>query len=91
MVKEYFVFRNTRNGTRVITRGMANFLAIKSHFEENNLPFFTFYNKSEKPIKVVIRHLPQNTPVEEICDGLVWLGFDVVSVKQMTPTRRSPP
>jgi hypothetical protein len=39
----------------------------------------------------VIRDLPQNTPAEDISDGVVSLGFDVVSVKQMTATRRSPP
>jgi hypothetical protein len=70
---------------------MADFLAIKSYFEGNNLSFFTFHPKSEKPIKAVIRHLPINTPAEDICDGLVSLGFDVVNVKQMTTTRRSPP
>jgi hypothetical protein len=67
------------------------FLAVKSHFESNNLSYFTFYPKHDKPIKAVIRHLPQNTPAEDICDGLVNLGFDVISVKQMTTTRRPPP
>jgi hypothetical protein len=89
VVKEDFEFRNTRSGIRVITRGMEDFLAIKSHFEGNNLSFFTFFPKSEKPIKAVIRHLPPNTPAEDICDRLASLGFDVVSVKQMTTTRRS--
>jgi hypothetical protein len=70
---------------------MADFLAIKSHFEGNKLSFFTFYPKSEKPIKAVIRHLPQNSPAEDICDGLVSIGYDVVSAKQKTTTRRSPP
>jgi hypothetical protein len=70
---------------------MADFLAIKSHFEGNNLSFYTFFPKSEKPIKAAIRHLPLNTPAEDICDGLVSLGFVVFSVKQMTTTRRSPP
>jgi hypothetical protein len=69
---------------------MADFLAIKSHFEGNNLSFFTFYPKCEKPIKAVIRHLPVNTPAEDICDGLVSLGFDVVNVKQMTTTSGTP-
>jgi hypothetical protein len=41
-------------------------------------------------MKAVIRHLPHNTPIEDISDGLVSLGFDVISVKQMTATRRSP-
>jgi hypothetical protein len=41
-------------------------------------------------MKAVIRHLPHNTPAEDISDGLLSLGFDVISVKQMTATRRSP-
>jgi hypothetical protein len=92
VVKEDFEFHNTRNRTRIITRGMVDFLAVKSHFEKNNLlSYFTFYPKSEKPIKAVVRHLPQNTPAEDICDGLVSLDFDVISVKQMRTTHRSPP
>jgi hypothetical protein len=46
--------------------------------------------KSRNPIKAVILHLPHNTPANDICDRLVSLGFDVISVKQMTTTRRSP-
>jgi hypothetical protein len=70
---------------------MADFLAIRSHFEGNSLSFYTFFPKSEKPIKAVVRHLSLDTPTENICDGLVSLGFDVVRVKQMTTTFRSPP
>jgi hypothetical protein len=91
VVKEDFEFRNTINETRIITRGMMDFLAVKSHFKKNSLFYFTFYPKSEKPMKAVICHLLQNTPAEDIYDGLVVLGFDVISVKQMTTTRRSPP
>jgi hypothetical protein len=91
VVKEDFQFRNTRSGTRVLTIGMADFLAIKSHFEGNNLSFCTFYTKTEKLIKAMIRHLPINTPAEDICDGLVSLGSDIVNVKQMTTSRWSSP
>jgi hypothetical protein len=42
-------------------------------------------------MKAVIRHMPHNTPAENISDRLVSLGFDVISVKQMAATRRSPP
>jgi hypothetical protein len=45
---------------------------------------YTFYPKSEKPIKTVIRHPPVNIHAEEIGDGLVDLGFDVISAKQMS-------
>jgi hypothetical protein len=69
---------------------MADFQSVKSHFDSQNLSYYSF-PKSEKPIKVVIRHLPYNTPAEDISDGLVSLGFDVVSVQQMIATRRSPP
>jgi hypothetical protein len=67
---------------------MADFSAIKAYLEKNNSSYFTFSPKSEKPINVVIRHLPQNVPAEEISNGLVSLGFNVISVKQMTTTRR---
>jgi hypothetical protein len=35
-------------------------------------------------------HLPINTPAEDIAEGLVDLGLDVISVKQMSTDRRSP-
>jgi hypothetical protein len=70
---------------------MADFSAIKTFLEKKELSFYTFFPKSEKPIKAVIRHLPINTPAEDISDGLVGLGFDVISVRQMTTTRRTSP
>jgi hypothetical protein len=85
VVKENFEFRSTRNATRVIMRGTADFHSVKSHFDTNNLSYYSFYPKSEKPMKAVRCHLPHNTPAENISDGLVSLDF---SVKQMTATRR---
>jgi hypothetical protein len=67
VVKADFEFRNTRNGTRVITKGMADFEAVKSHLSNNNLSYFSFFPKTQKPIKAVIRHLPPDTPAEDIC------------------------
>jgi hypothetical protein len=68
---------------------MGDYSAVRTHLESTNLNYFTFYPKSQKPIKAVIRHLPISTPAEDISDGLVGLGFDVISVKQMSSTRRS--
>jgi hypothetical protein len=84
-----FEFRNTRSGTRIVTKEMADFSAIRKYLEKNNLSYCTFLPKSEKPIEVVIRHLPSNTPAQDISDGLVDLGFDIISVKQMSASRRS--
>jgi hypothetical protein len=74
-------FRSTKNGTRVITRSMADFQSIKSYFDSQNLSHYSLFPKSEKPIKAVIRHQPHNTPAEDVSDGLVGLDFDVESVK----------
>jgi hypothetical protein len=68
---------------------MTDFQSVKSHFDADNLSYYTFYPKSEKSMNAVICHLPHNTPAEDISDGLVSLGFDVISVKQMIATRRS--
>jgi hypothetical protein len=71
VVKGNFEFRNTKNGTRVITKSTADFEAVKSHFSKNNISYYSFFPKSPKPIKVVIHHLPPNTPAEDISD---WAG-----------------
>jgi hypothetical protein len=87
LMKGNFEYRSTRNGTRVVTKETANFSDTRSHFEINNLPYFTFYLKSQKPINPVIRHLTLSTPTEDISDGLVNFGFDVISGKEMSTTR----
>jgi hypothetical protein len=82
-VEGSFEFRNTRNGTRIIAKEMAEFSAKKKYLTSQTLNYFTFYPKSMKSIKAAIRHLPGNTPTEEIDGGLVELGFDIISVKQI--------
>jgi hypothetical protein len=67
---------------------MADYSAIKSFFLQNNLKFYTFFPKSLKPIKAVIRHLTANTYAGEIYEALVDLGFDVTSVRQITASLR---
>jgi hypothetical protein len=59
VVNENFEFRNTRNGTRDLTHSVTDFAAVKSYLESRNLPYFTFYPKSLKPIKAVLSHLPR--------------------------------
>jgi hypothetical protein len=87
--KGSFELRNTKHGTRVLTKEMTDFSAIKSFFLSKKFSFYTF-PKSQKPIKVIIWHLPPNTPAEEIYEVLVKLGFDTISFKQMTTTCLSP-
>jgi hypothetical protein len=90
VARQSFEFHNTRSRTRVVTKDMVDYQAIKSHFEQNSLTYFTFFPKSDKPVKAVLRHLPSNTPAQDISDGLVYLGSDDVSVRQISSARRSP-
>jgi hypothetical protein len=69
---------------------MADFQSVRSHFESNNLSFYSLYLKSEKLMKALIRHLPHYTLPEDMSDCLVNVGFDVLKVKEMTVTSRSP-
>jgi hypothetical protein len=89
IVKGNLEFRCTRSGTRIVTKEMEDFSAIMKHLVSTNLSYFTYFPKSEKPIKAVIRHLPSNTPAQDICNGLMDLSFDIISVKQMSSIRRS--
>jgi hypothetical protein len=70
-------------------RGIAHFQYVKSHFDVNNLSYYSFYPKSKRPVNAVICHLPHNTPAEDLSDRLVSLGFDVISVKQMIAIHQS--
>ena len=69
---------------------MADFTAIKAFLTTTNSTTTPFLPKSEKPTKAVIRQLPIHTLAEDISNGLVDLGFDVVNVKQINTTRKSP-
>jgi hypothetical protein len=67
---------------------MADYSVIREYLSSQNLNYFIFYPKSMKPIKAVIRHLPGNTPAEELYEGLVELDFEIISVKQMSTTHQ---
>jgi hypothetical protein len=69
---------------------MTDYSAMQSYLAKNNLRYFTFSPNSEKPVKVVIRHLPPDTPAEDISNSLEILGFNVINVWQMTAVRRAP-
>jgi hypothetical protein len=89
LVKGNFEFRSTRNWTRVVTRKMTDYSAIRALLDGRNINYYTFHPKFDKTIKAVIRHLPIETPAENICNGLSELGFSVMSVRQLTSNRRS--
>jgi hypothetical protein len=51
--KDTFELQSPKNGTRVVTKKMMDYQSVKTYFEYKNLSYYTFYPKSEKPIKAV--------------------------------------
>jgi hypothetical protein len=87
-LKGDFTLRNTKNGTRLTTKNMDDYSILKQYLEQNETPYYTFHPKGERPIKAVIRHLPGETPAEDIANELLALGYKVHNVRQMTTTRQ---
>jgi hypothetical protein len=44
-------FLNTRNGTRIITKEVTDYSAMKSHLEKNNVHYFDLLPKFRKACK----------------------------------------
>lgn len=59
---------NMKQWTAVFTRIMADFSAISSHIGTHKLSYFTFYPKSQKTLRAMVRHLPEIAPVEDSSD-----------------------
>jgi hypothetical protein len=74
-VKISFEFRITGNGTRVVTKVITDFSDIERYFNSKNQKYLNFFPKSLKPIMAVLRHLPGNTPADEIYVGTGRIRF----------------
>jgi hypothetical protein len=57
-VKGEYKFRSAQNRACILKTELADYSAMISYLEKNNLHYFTFSPNSEKPIKAVICHLP---------------------------------
>jgi hypothetical protein len=79
-----YKFQNTRNGTHIRTKEMADSSAMIFYLEKNILKYFIFFPNSGKPVEVVIRHFPPVMPAEDISNSLEDLSFNIISVRQMT-------
>jgi hypothetical protein len=89
-VKGSFEFRNTRNGTRLVTREIVEYSSIRACFDNQQYNYFTFYVKSKVSVKAVITQLPTNTPAEDIASSMQDLVYSIISVKQMASSRPFP-
>jgi hypothetical protein len=89
LLKGNFEFRRNRNGTKIVTKEITDFSTIRSHFGKNNVLYITYYPKSHKLVEIATA-ASIYTPAEDISDGLVDLGLNVITVKQKSATHRSP-
>jgi hypothetical protein len=55
VARQNFELRNIRSGTRVVTKDMVDYQAVRAHFDQNFLTYFTLFPTSEKPVKAVLR------------------------------------
>jgi hypothetical protein len=78
-VKGVYKFQNARNGTRIITKEMADYTAVNPT-----------WRKIISSINLIISHLPPDMPAEDISSSLEDLGFCIFNVRQMTVTQEAP-
>jgi hypothetical protein len=62
MIKGTFELRTTRNRMQVVTKDMADYLALMRYLDASKIPYYTFHPKSVKSVKAVIHHLPGAHP-----------------------------
>jgi len=65
------------NAVKVIVEMLGEFRNLVKRLCENNIKFYAYQLKMERPFKVVIRNLSSLTNVEEIKMALKAIGHDV--------------
>jgi hypothetical protein len=59
---------------------------MKTFLADKDYPYFTLYTKAETPIKILIRHLPNNNSSEDITVALQELGYEVIRFLKLVST-----
>ena len=67
----------TNNVVKVTVETPDEFRNLVKKLRENDIKFYTYQLKTERPFKVVIRNLHSLTDVEEIKTALKAIGHDV--------------
>ncbi|GJQ84359.1 hypothetical protein Trydic_g2959 [Trypoxylus dichotomus] len=80
---------NTRVGIRIQPATAADYRKLVDAVTTLGVPFHSFQLTEEKPLKVVLRGVPEEITEEEVAEDLLRQGFRITSCKRMTvgPTR----
>jgi hypothetical protein len=89
-VKGEYEFRNTRNGTLIITTEMADNSATKSFLEKKKLHYFTFSPKFRKAYQGSDPIFSQTRQRNMLPAAFEDLGFNVINERQLTTNPRAP-
>lgn len=74
---------STREGMKLYASNIEDFNLIKNELKQDNINFFTYQLRQERPIRVVLRRLPINLHEEDIKEALEEENFKVLSVRQL--------
>jgi hypothetical protein len=75
--------RQCAEGIRVQFAGSNEFRAATRLLENKRVPFHTFTLQEEKSVRVVLKPVPREIPVEEIAEDLEAQGFHPIGVHRM--------
>ena len=74
----------TNEGFRFYTQTISDHRALKTYFEQQKKQYFTYQLRSEMPLRVMLRKLPNNVDTEDLKQELINMQYPVRSAKQIT-------
>ncbi|GJQ83770.1 hypothetical protein Trydic_g6801 [Trypoxylus dichotomus] len=75
--------KSTREGIKLFPETAADFRRLRNLFDGKKVQYYTFSLKEEKQLKVVLRGMPKDIPVQEVENELIQRGFPVSSTTKM--------
>lgn len=75
------------SGIRVNVFSEEDFRKVQALLDAEKIKFHTYMLKTDKPVKVIIRHLPTSTKPEAIQEELLAMDFPVTNVTQFKSRR----
>lgn len=74
---------STRDGIKIYTTTVDDFRTLKAILTEEKVEYFTYQLRQERPLRVMIRRLPNNVDVDDIKAALTDLQYKVIAVRQL--------
>ena len=79
---------NTISFIKIRPKNRKDYDMLLHSLPKEGIEFSTTTLKADQPLKVVIKNLPLDTPTDEIQSQLSQLGYDVISISQLSKKER---